>query len=192
RSDLRSRMAELLPRILAVILEQAHILDAGVALQVENALRGQAQEMCDLFVACVPQLPVVARILDQHLMRPHGTHAVIEAVAAPAGLALNMVKRRRMHYRTRRPWHARSVRRHRDHLRAVQAEAAGTFGARPVFGGIISNDDPRTRDGILAEFHKEGEHSERTAVNPHFGSGDVWEENFASFAVKSSCTPGDR
>src|SRR3954471_6238237 len=41
RSQLRSRMAEFLARILAIILEQADVLDSGIALQIENSFGTQ-------------------------------------------------------------------------------------------------------------------------------------------------------
>src|SRR5579862_1368105 len=42
RGDLRSRMAEILAGILAVIFEKAYVLDAGIAFEIENALGGEA------------------------------------------------------------------------------------------------------------------------------------------------------
>ena len=97
RGDLRRGMAEFLAGILAIVFEQADVLDARVALEVENALGGEAKEVRDLIVAGIPQMPVVARIFDQHFMRAHRMHAVINSVAAAARLALDAVERRGMH-----------------------------------------------------------------------------------------------
>src|ERR1700731_1696743 len=57
RGKLRRRVAEFLPGTLAVVLEETDILDAWVALQVEDAFGGQAEKVCDLIVAGVPQMP---------------------------------------------------------------------------------------------------------------------------------------
>jgi len=53
----------------AVILENADVLEPAVALQILNSLRGQTQELFDFDVAGIPEMPVVARILDQYFMR---------------------------------------------------------------------------------------------------------------------------
>ena len=102
-------MAEFLAGIRAVVLEEADVLDARVALEVENALGGEAQELPDLVVAGIPELAVVPGIFDQHFMSAHRTHAVVNAVAAAAGLAFNVVKRRGMHHRARRPARALGI-----------------------------------------------------------------------------------
>src|SRR6202158_2071711 len=109
-------MAEFLPGILAIILEQADVLDARIALEVEDALGDQAEEVCDLIVAGIPQVAVVARIFDQNLVRADRVHAVINTVAAAAGFALNAVKRRGVNHGTRGPGDAGRVGRFRDHL----------------------------------------------------------------------------
>ena len=64
-------MLEFLAGIDSVILEDADVLEAGIAFQVLNAVRDQQQELLDLSIARVPQLPVVLGILDQHLVRAH-------------------------------------------------------------------------------------------------------------------------
>ena len=90
-------MAEFLPGTPAVVLEEADVLDAGVALEIENALGGHAKEPLDLRVAGIPKMVVMARVLDQHLVRSDGVHAVIEAIATASGLAFNVIERRGMH-----------------------------------------------------------------------------------------------
>ena len=47
-------MAEFLAGVFAVVLEQADVLDAGIALEVEDALGGDAQEVCNFVVAGAP------------------------------------------------------------------------------------------------------------------------------------------
>ena len=133
RGDLRRRMAEFLSGVLAVVLEETDVLDAWVALQVEDALGGQAQEVPDFIVAGVPQMAVVARVFDQHFVRAHGVHAVVDAVAAAAGFALNAVERLGMHDGARGPGSAGRVGRFRDYLqrrRGISAETAGQTQAR--------------------------------------------------------------
>ena len=52
-------MLKFLSGIGSVILEDADVLEARIALQVLNAMRRQQQELLDLGIARVPQLPVV-------------------------------------------------------------------------------------------------------------------------------------
>src|SRR5579871_4605295 len=66
--DLRSGMVEFLARVLAVVLEEADVLDARIALEVEDAFSGEAQEVRDLFVAGIPQVAIVTPILDENLV----------------------------------------------------------------------------------------------------------------------------
>ena len=112
-------MAEFLPGVGAVIFEKADIFDARVALEIEDAFGGQTQELPDLFVAGLPQMPVVSGILDQHFMRAHRAHAVVNAIAAAAGLAFNVVERRGMHHGARRPVRRAGYR--GDDLRGIPA-----------------------------------------------------------------------
>src|SRR5689334_3183784 len=60
RGQLRSWVSEFLPGILAEIFEQADVLDAGVSLQIEDALGGEAKEMADFFVGCIPEVAIMA------------------------------------------------------------------------------------------------------------------------------------
>src|ERR1700680_1471372 len=137
-------MTKFLPGALAVVFEETDILNARVALEVEDALGSEAEKVRDLIVAGAPQVPVVARIFDQHFVSTDRVHAVIDAVAAPAGFALDAVERLGMHDGTRGPGNARRVGRLRDHLqrggRAV-AKTAGGLGTWSSFGRIIAGDD---------------------------------------------------
>src|ERR1039458_3205845 len=56
-------MAELLAGILAVVLEEADVLDARIALQVEDALGGDAEEVRDFVIAGAPPLGPVDRVV---------------------------------------------------------------------------------------------------------------------------------
>src|ERR1700740_42673 len=96
-------MAEFLSRIGTVVLVETDVLNARIALEVKDALGREAQELADLVVAGMPELPVVPRILHQNFMRAHRTHAAVNAVAAAARLAFNVIERRGMHQGTRRP-----------------------------------------------------------------------------------------
>src|ERR1700679_2120059 len=101
--DLRRRMAKLLPGARAEVFEEADIFNARVALEVEDALRGEVQKLFNLSVAGIPEMAVVLRILDDDLVRADGAHAVVEAVAAASGLTFDVVERGRMHYGARAP-----------------------------------------------------------------------------------------
>src|SRR5450755_4631187 len=63
--QLGSRVLELLPCGLAMILEDADVLEAGVALQVLKPRSGQTQKLFRLCVARIPEMSIVARIFEQ-------------------------------------------------------------------------------------------------------------------------------
>src|ERR1700738_2050739 len=117
RGDLRCGMTEFLAGVPTVILEEADVLDTSIVLEVEYAFGGKAQEVSDLVVAGVPNMTVVARILYQHFMRADGVHALVKAVAAAAGLSLNVVKRCGMNHGTSGPRRAARVWHSCDDLR---------------------------------------------------------------------------
>ena len=50
----------------------------------------------------------------------------------------------------------------------VVAKTTRQVRTRRGFNRIIAGNDPGAGDGILAQFHAEGEHRERTGVNPDF------------------------
>src|SRR5690242_1835927 len=97
----------------------------------------------------------VVGILDEHFVRADGVHLVIDAVAAAAGFALDVVKRLGMYYRARRPCRAGVVGRPGNFLKAsgVGTETAGRIGSLARVTGLVARHDPGTGDGILTEFH---------------------------------------
>ncbi len=162
RGNLRRGMGEFLPGVLAVVLEEADVLDARVALEVEDALGGEAEEVCDLFVAGVPEMAVVARIFDQHFVRADGVHAVVDAVAAAAGIAFDAVKRRGMHDRARRPRNSRRIGRLRDHLR--RSRGIGTETAGNVSGASVAGSSPvMTQERVMGSLRSSMDRKENTA-----------------------------
>jgi len=86
-------MFEFLARVGAVILEDADVLDAGVALEILDTLRGETEELLDFGVAGRPKVAIVPGVLHQNFVRAYGTHAVVDAIAAACGIALNPVQR---------------------------------------------------------------------------------------------------
>ena len=91
-------MAEFLPGAGTEILKEADVLDTRVALEIQDALGGQAQELSNLIVAGIPELPVVPGILHQHFVGADRIHAVVNPVAAPARFAFDVVERRGVHH----------------------------------------------------------------------------------------------
>jgi hypothetical protein len=57
-------VTELLAGVLPVIFEETHVLDARITLQIEDALRGKAQELSDLIVTRAPKMAIMPGILD--------------------------------------------------------------------------------------------------------------------------------
>jgi hypothetical protein len=86
-------MFELLTGSLAVILENADVLEARVALQILKPERGQAQKLFHFGVAGIPEMTVVTGIFQQHFMSADRSHAVVETVAAPQRFALDVIER---------------------------------------------------------------------------------------------------
>ncbi len=143
----------------------------GIALEIEDALGGQAEEVADLIVAGIPQMPVVARVFDDHFMRADRVHAVIDAVAAAAGFAFDAIERHGMHDGARGPGNAGRVGRLRDHLRgrrSVGAETAGGLGTRSVSAGsspVMTQE--RVMGSLRSSIGKEntGGEAESTAIS---------------------------
>src|SRR5258705_11292470 len=96
-------MLKLLARAPPLILEDADVLEAAVALQILDSLRDQPQKLLNLGIARVPEVSVMVGIFEQQLVRSHRAHAVIDSIPAPRRIALNPVNRRRMNNRTPRP-----------------------------------------------------------------------------------------
>jgi len=96
-------MFKFLPGAEAVILEHADVLESAVALQILNALRGQPQEDFDLGIAGVPDMAIVARVLEQYFVGSYQAHAIVKAVGAATGFTFDVVERIRVHHRTSRP-----------------------------------------------------------------------------------------
>ena|SRR3984957_16418158 len=146
-------MLELLPGAGSMILEDADILEASVALEILNALCGQEQELFEFAVACVPQMPLMRRIFHQNFVRANGAHTVVDAIAAAGSLAFDMVQSAGMHRGTRRPRSAGKSRHGSDNLRrfaGIGAEPANRFRTRHILGDVVSRNNPGTGNRILA------------------------------------------
>ena len=63
--ELRRGMFEFLAGVDSEILEDADVLDARVALEILDPLGGEAEELLDLGVACIPEVAIVLRVFDQ-------------------------------------------------------------------------------------------------------------------------------
>ena len=70
-------MIELLSGALAVILEDADVLEAAVALQILDAHRCQPQELFDLAIGHIPHVAVMTRIFDENFMGANRPHSVV-------------------------------------------------------------------------------------------------------------------
>src|ERR1700692_2655314 len=101
--QLGSGVVEFLSRSLAVILENADVLESAIALQILNPLRGQTQELFDLDVTGIPDMAIVTGVFDQNFVSASRSHAVVEAVAAAGRLAFDVVQGLRMNHGARRP-----------------------------------------------------------------------------------------
>ena len=154
--NLRRRVIEFLSRHAAEVLEDADILEADVSLQVLDALPAQRQVFFDLTIVRIPQVTIMAGILHNHLVRADRLHGVVESVAGAAGIAINAIERMRMHHRARRPRTAVYGRRGGNHLQwqtRLRAKGAAEVGRGGALG-LVSADNPRTRDRIFAQFHR--------------------------------------
>ena len=150
-------MRKILPCYSSMILKNGHVFESLIQLKVLDTLRCQTQKSFYLRVARVPQLVIMFRILDQHFVRTHGTHAVVDAISLALRVALDAVQRGGMNNRACRPSWRRFRRYRADHLRGVLAartETAGRyFGLELVFFGVVTSYDPRPCDGIFAQLH---------------------------------------
>src|SRR6266446_1194757 len=153
--QLGSGVVEFLPGCLAVILENADVLESAVALQILNPQRGQAQELFDFDVGGIPDMAVVAGIFQQNFVSAHRSHAVIESVAAARRLAFDVVQGLWMDQRARRPRAAIHAGQVGDDMGWVGGSTTkgAHFGARREFADVVAGDHPGTGDGIFAQFH---------------------------------------
>src|SRR5262249_33298001 len=152
--ELGNGMAELLARGRAVVLEQGHVLETQIVLQVLDALCGEAQELADLRIRRLPQLNVVAHALHQHLMRADCVHGVVDAFRAPLRFAFNTIERRGMNHGRGRPGSAFPRVHRSNHLRRARRPwTERTIAVLTRLLGIVTHDDPGARDGVLAQFH---------------------------------------
>src|SRR5260370_20374754 len=94
--QLGSGVVEFLPGCLAVILENADVLESAIALQILNPLRGQTQALFNLDVTRIPDMAIVAGIFQQNFVSAHPSPAVVEAVAAAGPPPLRWVQGLRM------------------------------------------------------------------------------------------------
>ena len=111
-------------------------------------------------------------ILDQDFMRADRVHAVVDAVAAAAGFAFDVVERRGMHDGARGPgnpgrWAGA------NHLRAlleIGAETAGDCGTwtRLSAGSSPVMTQERVMGSLRSSIGNTGEHCERSGVNRDF------------------------
>src|ERR1019366_2580302 len=155
RGQLGCGVLEFLSGFLAMILENADVLEPAVALQILNPLRGQAQELFDFEIARIPEMAVVAGIFDQNFVSADRSHAIVEAVGAAGRLAFDVVERMRMDDRARRPCaaiHAGQVGDDMSWLGGRAAKPAG-LGAWSRLDDLVTGDHPGTGDGIFTEFH---------------------------------------
>jgi len=81
-----------------------------IALEVEDSLGGHAEEVTDLLVTGIPDMPVMVGILNHHFVRAHGVHAVVEAVSTASGLTFDVVQGFRVNDGTRGPILSGSIR----------------------------------------------------------------------------------
>src|SRR5882762_3410700 len=153
--QLGSGVVEFLSGCLAVILENADVLEAAVALQILNPLCRQTQELFDLDVTGIPDMAIVAGILQQNFVSAHRSHSVVESVASAGRLAFDVVQGLRMNDRAGRPCaaiHAGQVSNDLGWLGGSATKRAG-LGAWRGLADIIASDHPGAGDGIFAQFH---------------------------------------
>src|SRR5437868_2211563 len=103
RGELPVRVVEFLAAEWAMVLKDGDVFESAVALEINDALGGEAQELLDFRVAGIPKIAVVTRIFNQHLMRPYRTHVVVEAVSLAVRVSFDPVNRRGMHHSPGRP-----------------------------------------------------------------------------------------
>src|SRR6202790_4431906 len=153
--QLGSGVVEFLSRGLAVVLENADVLESAIALQILNPLRGQTQELFPLDVTGIPDMAIVTGILQQNFVSAHRSHAVVESVAAAGRLAFDVVQGLRMDKRARRPQAAIHAGQGGDDIGQVGGRATKTagLGAWRGLADIVASDHPGPGDGIFAQFH---------------------------------------
>jgi hypothetical protein len=137
-------MFEFLPGAGTVVLEDADVFEALVPLEVLDALGGEEEELLNLSVRSAPQLAIVAGVLDENLVGANWTHPIIQAFAATASFAFDVIERGGMDDGTARPRATESSRQRRDALqRRTGLRTKWTCGRRRRrVHDIVAGDDP--------------------------------------------------
>ena len=151
-----SGMVELLPGMAAEVLDHADVLEAAILLKVVDALSTKRQVLLDLAVVGVPQLSIVAGVFDDDFVSSDRLHGVVQAIAGATRFAFNAIDGMGMDDSARGPGVAVHGRHGGDDLELLtgfRAERAEVIVAAVVLG-LVSGDDPRPGDGILAQFHR--------------------------------------
>src|SRR5215469_12578245 len=90
-------MVEFLAGVGPEVLNDAHILEASVLLQVLDALGTELQILLDLAVVGVPELAIMACVLDDDFVGSDRLHSVVQAVTGSSGVASDFVNGTGMH-----------------------------------------------------------------------------------------------
>src|ERR1700690_3487111 len=96
-------MLEILSGSVSVVLVDANVLEAPVALEVLNTLGGQQQKLFDLEITCIPQVTIVRGVFHQYLVSTNRAHPVVNAVPTASCFTLDVVHGGGMHHGARRP-----------------------------------------------------------------------------------------
>src|SRR5580692_1104471 len=65
----------------AMVLEQQNVAQAGIAFQVEDAIAESPKEIFDPLFGKIGERDFVVRTLDDHFVRAHAAHSVVETLA---------------------------------------------------------------------------------------------------------------
>ncbi len=77
----------------SAILENGDVLEAGVFLEIENALRISLEDALDLLVFHAAEPGVVVRRFDDDLMRADGSHAIVNAFRSAPSVTFDAIER---------------------------------------------------------------------------------------------------
>lgn len=138
----------------AAVLEYGDVLKARIAFQIGNPRSPCIENEFYFVIAQIGEMTRMIGSLNYDLVRADGSHFIVDAFSAPAGVAFDVVEGAEVRIYT----HLRGAgeRQFEQNLRINLSIGAKRTRARArLLAFAMADNNPTARDGILAEFHTE-------------------------------------
>src|ERR1700731_2519618 len=141
-----------LPGLPSLVLEDRHVLEAGILLEVRDSRAPHAEHMIDFVVAETRKALVVLGRFHPHFMSAKRPHFVVDAFRSAAGIGLYAIQRLWMRHNADLPGAFRGP--GQDGFRVVDGRRIEGTSAFALFRSLaLPGYNPTLRDRISANFH---------------------------------------